>query len=115
MCGVKTHIVTSVEATAYESGDSTQLIPLLNKTAETFRINEVSADKAYSSRQNLHAIENAGVEQPTFPSRVMLEAWEAPQLAMTACGIKCGTSTTLTKRFLWLTTTRGLMSSPRLA
>jgi transposase len=60
MCGVKTHIVTSVEATAYESGDSTQLIPLLNKTAETFSINEVSADKAYSSRQNLHAIENAG-------------------------------------------------------
>jgi transposase len=60
MCGVKTHIVTSVEATAYESGDSTQLIPLLNKTAETFRINEVSADKAYSSRKNIHAIENAG-------------------------------------------------------
>ena len=60
MCGVKTHIVTSVQATAYESGDSTQLIPLLNKTAETFTINEVSADKAYSSRQNLHAIENAG-------------------------------------------------------
>jgi transposase len=60
MCGVKTHIVTSVEATAYESGDSTQLIPLLNKTAETFSINEVSADKAYSSRQNIHAIENAG-------------------------------------------------------
>jgi len=60
MCGVKTHIVTSVEATAYESGDSTQLIPLLNKTAETFSINEVSADKAYSSRQNLHAIEDIG-------------------------------------------------------
>lgn len=60
MCGVKTHIVTSVEATAYESGDSTQLIPLLNKTAETFSINEVSADKAYSSPQNLHAVENIG-------------------------------------------------------
>lgn len=57
MCGVKTHIVTSVEATPYESGDSTQLIPLLNKTAETFSINEVSADRAYSSRKNLHAIQ----------------------------------------------------------
>ncbi len=60
MCGVKTHIVTSVEATPYESGDSTQLIPLLNKTAETFPINEVSADKAYSSRRNLHAIQSIG-------------------------------------------------------
>jgi transposase len=60
MCGVKTHIVTSVEATAYESGDSTQLIPLLNKTAKTFSINEVSADKAYSSRQNLRAVQSVG-------------------------------------------------------
>lgn len=60
MCGVKTHIVTSVEATPYESGDSTQLIPLLNKTTETFTINEVSADKAYSSRKNLHAVQAVG-------------------------------------------------------
>jgi len=60
MCGVKTHIVTSVEATPYESADTVQLIPLLNKTAETFPINEVSADKAYSSRRNLHAIQAIG-------------------------------------------------------
>jgi len=60
MCGVKTHIVTSVEATPYESADTVQLIPLLNKTAETFPINEVSADRAYSSRRNLHAIQAIG-------------------------------------------------------
>jgi transposase len=60
MCGVKTHIATSVEATPYESGDSTQLIPLLKKTAETFPISEVSADKAYSSRKNLHAVQAVG-------------------------------------------------------
>jgi transposase len=60
MCGVKTHIVTSVEATPNESADTVQLIPLLKKTAETFPINEVSADKAYSSRRNLHAIQAAG-------------------------------------------------------
>jgi transposase len=60
MCGVKTHIVTSVEATAHESADSPQLIPLLKKTADTFPINEVSADKAYSSRRNLHAIQAIG-------------------------------------------------------
>jgi transposase len=60
MCGVKTHVVTSVEATAHESADTVQLVPLLNKTAETFPINEVSADKAYSSRVNLHAIQAVG-------------------------------------------------------
>jgi transposase len=60
MCGVKTHIVTSAEATAYESGDSAQLIPLMEATARTFAIKEVSADKAYSSRKNLHAIQAVG-------------------------------------------------------
>jgi transposase len=60
MCGVKTHIVTSVEATPYESADAPQLPFLVNTTAETFNINEVSADKAYSSRKNLHAIEDSG-------------------------------------------------------
>ena len=60
MCGVKTHIVTSVEATAYESADTVQLVPLLQTTANTFPINEVSADRAYSSRRNLHAIHAIG-------------------------------------------------------
>jgi transposase len=60
MCGVKTHIVTSIEATPYGSADTVQLVPLLNKTAETFPINEVSADRAYSSRCNLHAIQAIG-------------------------------------------------------
>ena len=60
MCGVKTHIITSVEATAYESADTVQLVPLLEITANTFPINEVSADRAYSSRRNLHAIHAIG-------------------------------------------------------
>jgi transposase len=60
MCGVKTHIVTSVEAHPHETADTVQLIPLLEKTAERFQINEVSADKAYSSRRNLHAIQSKG-------------------------------------------------------
>ena len=57
MCGVKTHVVTSVEATAYESADPKQLPALVNKTAESFQIHEVSADKAYSTKQCLHAVE----------------------------------------------------------
>jgi len=60
MCGVKTHVVTSVEATPYESGDAAQLPQLVDTTARTFPINEVSADKAYSSRRNLHAIQAVG-------------------------------------------------------
>jgi len=57
ICGVKTHIVTSVEVTATESADAPQLPKLVNTTAKAFTINEVSADKAYSSRKNLHVIQ----------------------------------------------------------
>ena len=57
MCGVKTHVVTSVEVTPTETADAPQLPALVNKTARTFTVNEVSADKAYSSRRNLHAVQ----------------------------------------------------------
>ncbi len=60
MCGVTTHVVTSVEATPFESADTTQLPALVNTTAKTFSINEVSADKAYSDRPNLHAVQPQG-------------------------------------------------------
>ena len=58
--GVKTNIVTAVEATAFESGDAPQLPSLLQATAKSFNVREVSADKAYSSRKNLRAIDAAG-------------------------------------------------------
>ncbi len=60
MCGVKTHVVTSVEVTPTETADAPQFGPLVNTTAKTFAINEVSADKAYSSRRNLHAVQAVG-------------------------------------------------------
>jgi len=60
ICGVKTHIVTSVEATPYESADNLQLPTLVNQTAKTFDINEVSADKAYSDRKNIKAVQAVG-------------------------------------------------------
>ena len=60
MCGVKTHIVTSVEATPNASADNIQLPPLVERTAKTFAIKEVSADKAYSGRQNLKAVQAVG-------------------------------------------------------
>ena len=60
MCGVQTNIVTSIEVTPTESADAPFLAPLVQTTARSFPIREVSADKAYSSRKNLHAIEAVG-------------------------------------------------------
>ena len=37
-----------------------QLPYLLERTAQTFAINEVSADKAYSDHKNVHAIQQVG-------------------------------------------------------
>jgi transposase len=56
ICGVKTHVVTSAEVSPTETADAPQFAPLLNATAKTFDIREVSADKAYSSKKNLHAV-----------------------------------------------------------
>jgi transposase len=60
MCGVKTHIITSVEVTPGDTGDNPQFPVLVNQTAKSFNINEVSADKAYSDRRNLRTVENIG-------------------------------------------------------
>jgi transposase len=60
MVGVKTHIVTSVEATPTESADAPQFPGLVERTAQHFAIDEVSGDKAYSSKRNLRAVEAVG-------------------------------------------------------
>jgi len=60
MCGVKTHVVTSVEATPYQSADTLQFPALVAQTAKMFDVKEVSADKAYSDRRNLHAVQAVG-------------------------------------------------------
>lgn len=62
MCGVKTNTVTAVYATANETADVVQLPALLATTADTFDVQEVSADKAYSSRRNLRTIEALGAD-----------------------------------------------------
>jgi transposase len=56
MTGVQTNVVTSVEITGPEVGDSGQLPTLLAKTAERFEISEVSADKGYLSKKNMEAV-----------------------------------------------------------
>ena len=58
--GVKTNVVAAVAITDAYSNDSPQFGPLVKKTAEGFRINEISADMAYSSRNNLQLVANEG-------------------------------------------------------
>lgn len=60
MIGTKTNVITSIEITEGQAADSPYFIPLLDYTAEDFRIKEVSADKAYSSRENLEAVASLG-------------------------------------------------------
>lgn len=62
--GVKTNVVTALEVTAGEgegSGDCPHLPGLVEATAERFDVREVSADMAYSSRDNLTRVSRMGV------------------------------------------------------
>ena len=68
MIGVKTHVVTAVSVTDRDRHDITQFKPLLEKTAENFTMAEVSADKAYSSREMIAFIDDMGVS-PFIPFR----------------------------------------------
>lgn len=60
MTGVKTNIITAVEATVTESSDVRQFPYLVNETARQFSVKEVSADKAYSGRASVHAVDKVG-------------------------------------------------------
>jgi transposase len=56
MCGVKTNVVTSVDIQGQHTGDSPLLPALVADTARNFQVNEVLADKGYSSVNNLNAV-----------------------------------------------------------
>lgn len=60
VCGVKTNVISAVNITSEFEHDSPQLKELLEKTNKIFNIREFSADKAYSSRDNLKAINQVG-------------------------------------------------------
>jgi transposase len=66
MCGVKTNIVTSVVVTPSNIGDSPCFKPLVENTSRNFVMNEVSADKAYSSAKNLRLVVDNGA-MPYIP------------------------------------------------
>ena len=60
MTGVLTNVVTSVEVTHAKGQDAPHFPGLVDTTARMFRIDEVTADKAYSSRRNLRAVNRYG-------------------------------------------------------
>lgn len=58
--GVKTNCVTAVVLLDKDSHDSPQFKELVGKTSESFTINEVSADKAYTSKRNFELVLSLG-------------------------------------------------------
>lgn len=58
MCGVKTNVVTAVEIGDW--GDSVPFRSLVATTAQSFKVEEVSADKAYLSQVNLEFVDELG-------------------------------------------------------
>jgi transposase len=56
MCGVLSNIVTAVEISKGNAGDSPFLKQLYKTTALHFRLREVLADKAYSSLENMRLV-----------------------------------------------------------
>ena len=49
MCGVNTHVVTSVDVSGWESHDTNYFVPLVEQPARNFHMAEVSADKPEST------------------------------------------------------------------
>ena len=60
--GVKTNIITDAIITEERENDSPRLKPLIEDTSENFTIEEVTADKAYSSSANLDYVDSIGCE-----------------------------------------------------
>lgn len=61
MVGTLTNVITAVEVTESNVSDSPMFAPLVERTAANgFQVDEVSADKAYLSHDNLAAVERVG-------------------------------------------------------
>jgi transposase len=56
MCGVKTNIITAVEVSHGHASDHSYFASLVEATSANFVMQEVSADKAYSSGKNLKLV-----------------------------------------------------------
>lgn len=62
MVGVKTQIITEATVTDRDAHDLTQFVELVGSTAERFKLEEVSADKAYLSNESLEFVAACGAK-----------------------------------------------------
>ena len=69
MCGVTTNVVTAVKITDNHAADCPQFEGLVNTTAQNFVMDEVSADKAYLSNNNLKTVASHAAT-PYIPFKV---------------------------------------------
>lgn len=60
MCGVRTHIVTGVDVSGWTAHDTPFSRPLVEATAQPFRIGAGTADQAYLSHANRATVERVG-------------------------------------------------------
>ena len=60
VCGVRTHIVVSAEVSEWSANDSPYFVPLVERAAQHFEVQEVLADKAYLSHRSLEAVAEVG-------------------------------------------------------
>ena len=67
--GVKTNIVTIADVTETIGHDSPYFAPFIKKTAQNFKVKEVSGDKAYLSKDNLWKVHDVGAV-PFVPFKV---------------------------------------------
>jgi transposase len=58
--GVKTNIVTAVRILDKDAADCPQFVPLVKETRKGFKVDEVSADKAYVSVENFEEVASCG-------------------------------------------------------
>ncbi len=59
-CGTRTNVIAAAEVLDKDTNDSPRLAPLVKATAQTFRVQEVTADKAYPSVANFDAVDAVG-------------------------------------------------------
>jgi transposase len=60
ICGTRTNIVSAVTILDGKSADAPQLPGLVKETAKTFKVEQVTADKAYASQVNFNAVDSVG-------------------------------------------------------
>lgn len=68
MAGVKTNIVVAAEVTPKRTHDAPIFKDLVERMSDSFSVNEIAADKAYSSRENLDIVDEQG-GTPFIPFR----------------------------------------------